>query len=467
MLVIGTFITGLTYYIKIKMSGNPFDEYETTYEGESWDYFIQDMRNRPASTRRVYYLYITTFFDELGYEPDEFYEHVKEQLQGEDRRTIKALENEIIGYYKGIITDKELSYTSAQNTENAVNAFLKANMIDLPFRLSQSVNDLKRTHEESFKVNGKNKAEIENIKKLIEYTGEPRNISAITFLKDSGLRVGDIVRLKIKHIQPIIDNPDLDWYLFKITPEKNLSQNDPLEARVCIGKDAIKYLKIWLEHRETKYGLSNSDPQAPLYCAVYNRGKTRIGDPIIPNAITTTIANIRKKAGINTGISPHSFRKMFSTNLLYAGVDERYINIMQGKRGKGTQGVYIQPTDQELLEQYKKGYPGIALEPETASKEEVDTLKQQLQEFKQRLEKYENMSTYLITEKGRPLTPEETTKWRKQQYGTEPTANTQAKTTEIIESDKVEQIAELMEQGYEIAFENGSKVIMKLHQNGF
>jgi len=444
------------------ISGNQFDSYRNMYEDVSWKIFNQEMNNRPDSTKKIYYRYITYFLQDNNYTPDEFYEHVHSILKDEDRRQVQTLKNEIISYYKSLITDKGIAYTTTRNYENAVNAFLDANLLNLPFRLSKSINDLKRTHTEQFKVNGKKRVRVKEIKDIIRHSGEPRNIAVITFLKDSGLRIGDIPRIKVKHIKPVLDNPDLEWYTFKIIPEKNLSQADPIVARVCLGRDSINDIRTWMKYRETKLGIA-PDPESYLFCSVYDTENTKLGEQVTSDCLGIAVANIAEKAGYGN-VSPHSFRKTHSTNLRLHGLDERFHNIMIGKHGEGTQGDYIQPDDQELLDQYKAHYDAIALEPKQATTKEVENLQNQLNLVQKELQRYRTQSTYLITENGRPLTTQETAKWRQQTYSTEDTAPSQGIDTKIVESDKVEQIAKLMKQGYEIAFENGSKVIMK-HQN--
>lgn len=378
-------------------------EVERRFRGESWDYFTDELSGMNTETAKVYLRYMKRFLIERDQTAEEFYEYVKDHLENEDRRKMKKLSHELDTFYRALITEKGLHIQTVMNYQNGVLKFLEANMLKSRLQYRLKVNgDVKRVHPESFTSGGKDKAESSEIRKLIHYQGEPRNISVILTMRDTGLRVSDIALLQIKHIQGILDNPTIEWYTFEITPKKNLKQTTPLKANPVMGTESVEALRRWLELREEQHGLDNSDPNGYVYCAVYDNLKgTRRGAPVHPTTFSNMIRITRKKAGIKKEISPHSLRKTHSTNLTGAGVPERWVNVMQGKKGTGTQGVYQKPNPEELIKVYRDAYHVLSLDGKSQS-EEMSDLRSQVETLNEKLE-------YMVQTQGGTLrvSPEE------------------------------------------------------------
>jgi integrase len=369
-------------------------ENDNVLSGESWEYFQSKLKNRNPETAKVYDRYMRRYLTDTNTSPDEFYNYVKSHLESEDRRKIGKLENEFIDYYTSLITEQGFHIQTVLNYENSILAFLEANYLKdrIQFRIKFN-GKMKQNYPRSFTNNGKDKAEIDEIKRLVTYMSNPRNISAVLTMRDTGLRVSDIANLQIKHIQPIIDDLSLRWYTFEITPIKNLKQDTPLPANPVMGYESIEALRIWLNYRVNKYGLSNSDPDSYVYCAIYNypatekRSETKIGNKIIASAFSRMMRHERTKAGIENEISPHSLRKTHSTNLIGGGVPERWVNVMIGKKGQGSQGFYQKPNRTELIEVYEKAYPQLSLD--STSIKQVSAMQQQIQDLENQAQMYE------------------------------------------------------------------------------
>jgi hypothetical protein len=134
-----------------------------------------------------------------------------------------------------------------------------------------------------------------------------------------------------------------------------------------MGPESVEALRVWMNYREDFYGLIN-EPDSYVYCAINNypsvegRDEIKVGDQVLPTAFSRMMRYERRRAGIKKPISPHSLRKTHSTNLTGGGVPERWVNVMQGKKGKGTQGTYQRPNKEELIEVYQKAYHTLSLE---------------------------------------------------------------------------------------------------------
>lgn len=155
-----------------------------------------------------------------------------------------------------------------------------------------------------------------------------RNRAIIEVLYSCGLRVSELVNLKISEI--LFD----DGFL-KVTGKGNK------ERWVPIGKTAIKYINYYLEqsrnHQNPKKGSED------ILFLNRNGGKlTRV-------MIFTIIKNLSRKAGIEKNISPHTFRHSFATHLVDGGADLRAVQDMLGHESITTTEIYTH-LDKEYLQ---------------------------------------------------------------------------------------------------------------------
>ncbi|HEY8402799.1 MAG TPA: site-specific tyrosine recombinase XerD [Cytophagaceae bacterium] len=173
--------------------------------------------------------------------------------------------------------------------------------------------------------------EIERILNCIDLSTPEgaRNRAMLETLYSSGLRVTELVELKLTNIFE-------DIGFLKI-----VGKGDK-ERLVPIGKDALKYLKIYKEevrvHIPVQKGFEN-------YVFLNRRGKslTRV-------MVFTIIKELAIKAGINKNISPHTFRHSFATHLIEGGADLRAVQEMLGHESITTTEIYTH-LDRDYLKQ--------------------------------------------------------------------------------------------------------------------
>ena len=146
-----------------------------------------------------------------------------------------------------------------------------------------------------------------------------RNRAIIETLYSCGLRVSELINLKISNIQFI------EGYL-KVTGKGNKERLAP------IGSKAIKYISLYINEVRVHQKIKKNQQD---YVFLNNRGSklTRV-------MIFTIIKKLVKIAGIQKKISPHTFRHSFATHLIEGGADLRAVQEMLGHESITTTEIY-------------------------------------------------------------------------------------------------------------------------------
>lgn len=173
---------------------------------------------------------------------------------------------------------------------------------------------------------------IDSIEKLIaaidlsQPEGE-RNKAIIETLYSAGLRVSELVNLKISDIHTEIG-------FLKITGKGNKQRLVP------IGKIALKQIQNYLIHHRNHLKIKKGEEDI-LFLNRRGRRLSRV-------MIFTIIKELAKKAEIKTQISPHTFRHSFATHLVEGGADLRAVQEMLGHESITTTEIYTH-LDREFL----------------------------------------------------------------------------------------------------------------------
>jgi len=173
--------------------------------------------------------------------------------------------------------------------------------------------------------------EIETILNAIDHSTPEgtRNRAMLETLYSSGLRVSELVNLKLSNIY------------FDVGFLRILGKGSK-ERLVPIGKPAMKFIKLYLEavrcHLEIKKGHED-------FAFLNRRGKqlTRV-------MIFTIIKNLTATSGIKKNVSPHTFRHSFATHLIEGGADLRAVQEMLGHESITTTEIYTH-LDRDYLKQ--------------------------------------------------------------------------------------------------------------------
>ena len=156
---------------------------------------------------------------------------------------------------------------------------------------------------------------------------EVRNKAIVEILYSSGIRVSELVNLKLKDIK----NDKSLRVLGKGRKERILPMTDK----------AYKTISIWIKNYRSKF-LKNNENQF-LFLGV--RGQQ------------ITDREVRRVVKLITGTFPHNIRHTFATHVLDGGADLRVVQELLGHSDPSTTQIYTHISKRKLQEKYKRTHP--------------------------------------------------------------------------------------------------------------
>ena len=165
-----------------------------------------------------------------------------------------------------------------------------------------------------------------------------RNKAILETMYSSGLRVSEVVNLKISSLY-------LDTGFIRV-----IGKGDK-ERLVPIGRDAAKFIKIYKEtiriHQPIQTGFEDF-----LFLNKKGTNLSRV-------MIFYIIKNMAFKAGIIKNISPHTFRHSFATHLVEGGADLRAVQEMMGHESITTTEIYTHLDRDFLRDTLQRFHPAF------------------------------------------------------------------------------------------------------------
>ena len=157
----------------------------------------------------------------------------------------------------------------------------------------------------------------------------PRNRAILETLYSCGLRVSELINLKLSNVH-------FDAGFIRVVGKGNK------ERLVPIGSSALKYILIYLDSVRNHADIQQGEEDIVF---LNRRGKrlTRV-------MIFTIIKNLAAVSGLNKTVSPHTFRHSFATHLIEGGADLRAVQEMLGHESITTTEIYTH-LDRDYLKQ--------------------------------------------------------------------------------------------------------------------
>ena len=163
-----------------------------------------------------------------------------------------------------------------------------------------------------------------------------RNVAMLETLYSCGLRVSELVGLKITHVH-------LNEQYVQVLGKGNKERLVPISQR------ALKHIQLYTNNIRNKLDITKSHRDT-VFLNRYGRGLTR-------QSVFLFIKKAAMLAGIDKVISPHSFRHSFATHLVEAGADLRAVQEMLGHESITTTEIYTHLDRNYLADTLIKFHP--------------------------------------------------------------------------------------------------------------
>ncbi len=166
-----------------------------------------------------------------------------------------------------------------------------------------------------------------------------RNRAIIEVLYACGLRASELVTLKITNLF-------LEAGFIKVVGKNNK------ERLVPIGSEAIKYLRMYLDHDRKAQENIKKEADNTVFLNRRGSGLTRV-------MVFYIVKEFAAQASITKTISPHTFRHSFATHLVEGGADLKAVQDMLGHESITTTEIYTHIDTEYLKETIQLFHPRI------------------------------------------------------------------------------------------------------------
>ena len=174
----------------------------------------------------------------------------------------------------------------------------------------------------------------DEVRKIIDSADNEKSRLIISFLYSTGLRVSELVNLKLEDIN---FQEKTGWV------RRGKGAKDRL---FVVSENLAKDLEVFLKGREHKFLFSKDEP-------------------LTTRNIQKIIKGTKTRAGVTKKVSPHTLRHSFATHLLEQGTDIRTIQVLLGHSSLSTTSVYTHiSTDQ--IKKVANPLDGLNFVPPTA-----------------------------------------------------------------------------------------------------
>jgi site-specific recombinase XerD len=302
-----------------------------------------------------------------------FMKHCKCDIPGILSGDTKTLERRIIEFLVEMRQVQKLSYGIMNTRLAAIKKFYEMNDIVLNWKKISSY------LPENIRVNKDRAYTIQEIQSMLTKCDERMRV-VILLLESTGIRLGALTGLKLKHLTKLNNN------LYQITIYENTSS----EYYCFTTPECAAAIDSYLEYRK-RYN-EKLDSESPLIREQFNRKDsllTRHSKPLRYHNLAYILTDILVKAGIqsiehiteskqNGRIRKdvkraNGFRKLTETTFIRSKVNAEAREMLMG-HSIGLGDSYYRPLPEELLEEYMKAVDALTINEENRLKRKVATL---------------------------------------------------------------------------------------------
>jgi integrase len=250
--------------------------------------------------------------------------------------------------------NKGKGYSTIHNYISGVLAFYKINDVIL------NVSKINKFVPENRRVRNDRAINHEEISRLLPASDE-RMKAVILLLASSGIRLGALSSLKMKHLQ----NRKLLVY-----------ENDKEEYFTFITEECNKALGSYLDMRG-RYGEKINNESFLIREQFDIRDPFQVKKPkqVNTDTIRWKLIDLEKRVGVRSKDvkAAHGFRKFFTTQLINSKVNPEIREMLLGHK-IGLASCYYRPTEEEMFEEYEKSIDNLTINEENRLKRKVEIL---------------------------------------------------------------------------------------------
>ena len=309
------------------------------------------------------------------YSLDKFISHFKLK----DYDSLSSMSNkmlqEMIEDYVMHLKSKGLSRSNVSMPVNALQLFCDSNDVEIRWK------KIRRIIPQQKKRSGKDAYSTNDIIKMLSFEPNIRNKAIVHFFAASGVRVGAIPNLKIKHLVKISDD------CFAVS----VYEDEFEEYTTFLTPEATTILNMYFEKRKSDGEFLNDD--SPVFREQYVMGISK-PKPLSIRGIQGVIERVLRRTNIRTGFDgkrrniqmDHGFRKRFNTILKTTdGIKPLLAEKMMGHSIQSIplDETYLAPTLDILFAEYRKAIFELTVDDSARKQFQLDTI----QNEKSQLEK--------------------------------------------------------------------------------
>lgn len=330
---------------------------------------------KSEATRKTYDYYLRRFCNETKLSPEEVIE-----MGSSNPKKLTEILISFIAQYKHKVDSGEMSGTTVQGFYKAVKLLCVMNDVILNWdKITRILPAVSRGQDRAI--------DIQEIRELCRYA-DVRARALILLMASSGVRVGAIPGMKIKHLKP---RRDADSKL--VAASLLVYAGDKEEYLTFMTPEAYEAIQKYLAYREEQ-GEQIRD-EAPLFRDKITKSPLNANKPeqLERDGVRAIIHRLLRRSGIRksgTGVkrfdfqADHGFRKFFKTRTEQV-MKPINVEMLMG-HSTGVSGRYYRPREAELLDDYRKAISALSIE--TIS-EDIQSQKKEIEAMKKRLDDYE------------------------------------------------------------------------------
>jgi integrase/recombinase XerD len=253
---------------------------------------------------------------------------------------------------------------------------------------------IKKMFPEKTKKSGFEAWATKDIQKMLLVCNTKRQRAIILFLSSTGVRLGVLPDLRMKHIKTkeesykkvIVYEGTNEEYVTFLTPEASRALDEYLDERRKDGEVISEASYVFRK----RYQLGIGKPQ--------NMSAGSIADII--SRIIRNSGVIREKNGKRFNIQiNHGFRKRYNTILkLISDVNPNIAEKLLGHKN-GLDGVYFVPTEEELFVEFKKSIPELTVNDSERKNLQIQKLEIEKMDLERKIPALVNDAVARATEK--------------------------------------------------------------------